>query len=38
LHLAAAELIADEDLVVVAGDQDLRSAAQALGLATANLD
>jgi predicted nucleic acid-binding protein len=38
VHLAAVELIADEDLVVVAGDQDLKSAAHALGLATANLD
>ena len=38
VHLAAVELIADEDLVVVAGDQDLRSAVHALGLATANLD
>jgi hypothetical protein len=38
VHLAAVELIADKDLVVVAGDQDLRSAAHALGLATANLD
>jgi predicted nucleic acid-binding protein len=38
VHLAAAELITDGDLVVVAGDQDLKSAAHAMGLATANLD
>jgi hypothetical protein len=38
VHLAAAELLADGDLVVVARDQDLRSAAHDLGLATANLD
>ena len=38
VHLAAVELLADGDLVVVAGAQDLRSAARALGLATANLD
>ncbi len=38
VHLAAAELVTDEDLVVVAGDRGLRSAAHALGLATANLD
>lgn len=37
LHLAAAESIADADLVVVAGDVALRSAAHALGLATATL-
>lgn len=35
VHLAAAESIADTELVVVAGDQALRSAAQALGFATA---
>ena len=38
VHLAAVEMIADGDLVVVSGDQGLRSAAHALGLATANLD
>lgn len=38
VHLAAVELITDEDLVVVVGDQDLKSAAHALGLATAHLD
>jgi hypothetical protein len=37
VHLAAAELIADDDLVVVAGDEPLRWAAHSLGLATANL-
>jgi len=38
IHLAAVESINDGDVVVVAGDQDLKSAAHALGLATANLD
>ena len=38
VHLAAAESIADQDLVVVAGDGALRSAAHRLGMATARLD
>jgi len=38
VHLAAAESIADQDLVVVAGDGALRSAAHTLGHATARLD
>lgn len=37
VHLAAAESIADPDLVVVAGDVTLRLAAQALGLAIAEV-
>ena len=37
LHLAAAQSIADEELVVVAGDLALRTAAGELGLATAVL-
>lgn len=37
VHLAAAETIADPDLVVVAADRNLKTAARALGLATANL-
>jgi hypothetical protein len=37
VHLAAAESIADGDLVMVAGDTALNAAAGALGLATANL-
>jgi predicted nucleic acid-binding protein len=38
VHLAAAESLADEDLVVVAADGPLRSAAAELGMATAPLD
>ena len=38
VHLAAAESIADRDLVMVTGDIALRSAAGALGMATAVLD
>jgi predicted nucleic acid-binding protein len=38
VHLAAAESITDSELVVVAGDLALRSAAHTLGLATATLD
>ncbi|MDR9451384.1 MAG: type II toxin-antitoxin system VapC family toxin [Acidimicrobiia bacterium] len=38
VHLAAAEAIADADVVMVAGDQALSAAAGALGLATAQLD
>jgi len=37
VHLAAAELVADDDLVVVTGDTALRAAAHRLGLATAVL-
>ena len=38
VHLAAAEAIADADVVMVAGDRALSAAAGALGLATAQLD
>ena len=37
VHLAAAELAADEDLVLVAGDGDLLRAAAGIGLNTARL-
>ena len=37
LHLAAAESIADQELIVVAGDDALRSAADGLGFNTAVL-
>ena len=37
VHLAAAESIADEHLVVVAADNALRSAAHTIGMATATL-
>jgi uncharacterized protein len=38
VHLAAALLVADAELVFVTGDRSLRRAAVAAGLATANLD
>jgi hypothetical protein len=38
VHLAAADAIADTEVVVVAGDRALTEAAIALGLATAQLD
>ena len=38
VHLAAAESIGDAELVMVTGDQALRSAAASLGLATATFD
>jgi len=38
VHLAAAESVADTELVVVAGDLALRSAAHTLGLAIATLN
>ena len=37
VHLASAEEIADEDVVLAAGDRDLLSAAGALGIAVAKL-
>lgn len=37
VHLAAAELVADEDLVLVAGDGELLRAAAAIGLNTARV-
>ena len=37
VHLAAVEEIADEDVVLAAGDRDLLSAAEALGIAVADL-
>lgn len=37
VHLASAELVNDPELVLAAGDQNLRQAAQALGIAVANL-
>jgi hypothetical protein len=37
VHLASAQAVSDEDLVVAAGDQGLLSAAEALGFATADL-
>lgn len=38
VHLAAAESIADQELIVVAGDVALRSAAREIGLNTATLN
>ncbi len=38
VHLAAAELAADDELVMVTGDAALRSAARRLGIATAVLE
>jgi hypothetical protein len=35
VHIAAAEQLLDNDLIVVAGDAAVRRAGQALGLATA---
>jgi hypothetical protein len=37
VHLASAQLVRDSDMVIAADDQDLIRAAQALGIATANL-
>jgi predicted nucleic acid-binding protein len=37
VHLASARAVTDEDLVLAAGDVGLLSAADALGIATANL-
>jgi predicted nucleic acid-binding protein len=37
VHLASAQLVQDPDLVLAAGDLNLLKAAQALGIATSNL-
>lgn len=37
VHLASAQLVHDSDMVIAAGDQNLIKAAQALGIATSNL-
>lgn len=37
VHLASAQLVQDPDLVLAAGDLSLLNAAQALGIATSNL-
>jgi predicted nucleic acid-binding protein len=37
VHLASAQQVHDSDMVIAAGDQDLLRAAQALGIATSNL-
>jgi predicted nucleic acid-binding protein len=37
VHLASAQLVHDPDIVFAAGDKNLLKAAQALGLATSNL-
>jgi predicted nucleic acid-binding protein len=37
VHLASAEAVADDETVLVTADQQLQTAATALGLATANL-
>jgi uncharacterized protein len=37
VHLASLQAVGDSELVLASGDQDLMAAAQALGIATANL-